>query len=62
MPTPASRSWLPFESRTVDMLAAEQHLPAHLEINPTGTRPAMVHGGVLVPEVHGSLLDIGSPS
>jgi len=47
---------LEFESRYVDLLALEQHLPEFLALNPSGQVPVLVHDGRVLSET-GLLLE-----
>lgn len=39
-----------FDYRYVDILEFEQHSPAYLALNPNGTVPSLVHGGLILTE------------
>lgn len=46
----------PFELHVVDILKGEQHLPAHLAINPNGKVPALIDGETRIFDSHAILL------
>ena len=46
----------PYDLHVVDILKGEQHLPAHIEINPNGKVPALIDGDIKVFDSHAILL------